>query len=115
MWQSVWRLCTTVYTFVLVASLKPALSKVRKEELDDDHDHENNINREFDEDRRAKLIMPYDIKDKVCNTIKDDIDLETETEASVYEPSEEHVKQVKKNYWRIFDEVENDMNVDVVD
>jgi hypothetical protein len=53
---------------VLVASLKPALSKVRKEELDDDHDHENNINREFDEDRRAKLIMPYDIKDKVCNT-----------------------------------------------
>ena len=43
-----------MYTFVLVASLKPALSKVRKEELDDDH--ENDIGREFDEARRAKLI-----------------------------------------------------------
>ena len=51
--QNVWRLCTTVYTFVLIASLKPVFSKVRKEELDDDH--ENDIGREFDEARRAKL------------------------------------------------------------
>ena len=43
------------HTFVLVASLKPVPSEVRKEELDDDHDHENDIDREFDEARRAKL------------------------------------------------------------
>ena len=46
-----------MYTFGIVASLKPVLSKVRirKEEVDDDHDHENGIDREFDEARIAKL------------------------------------------------------------
>ena len=44
--------------------------------------------------------------------IKDDIEIETE--ANVYEPYEEYVKQVKENLLGdIFDEVEYDMNVGV--
>ena len=51
-----------------------------KEECDGDHDNENEIDKEFDE---------------LCDTIKDDVNLQTE--ANVYEP------------------FENDMNVDVID
>ena len=36
--------------------------------------------------------MTYDVQDELCDTIKDDIEIETE--ANIYEPSEEYVKQV---------------------
>jgi hypothetical protein len=39
-----------VYTFVIVAWLIDV-----KEELDDDHDHENEIDKKFDEARGVKL------------------------------------------------------------
>ena len=49
-------------------------------DITDDNDNENEIDKEFDE---------------LCDTIKDDVNLQTE--ANVYEP------------------FENDMNVDVID
>ena len=36
--------------------------------------------------------MTYGVQDDICDTIKDDIEIETE--ANIYEPSEEYVKQV---------------------
>jgi hypothetical protein len=41
-----------VYTFVIVAWFT---NQDVKEELDDDHDHENEIDKKFDEARGAKL------------------------------------------------------------
>ena len=58
--------------------------------------------------------MPYDVQDELCDTIKDDIEIETE--ANVYEPSEEFVKQVEEKLLEdIFDELENDMHADAID
>ena len=58
--------------------------------------------------------MTYDVQDELCDTIKDDIEIETE--ANVYEPSEEFVKQVEEKLLEdIFDELENDMNADAID
>ena len=37
--------------------------------------------------------MPNDVHDELCDTIKDD--MEVETEANVYEPFYEYVKQVE--------------------
>ena len=48
------------------------------------------------------------------NFVKDDIEIETE--ANVYEPSEEFVKQVEEKLLEdIFDELENDMHADAID
>jgi hypothetical protein len=58
--------------------------------------------------------MTYDVQDELCDTIKDDIEIETE--ANVYEPSEEFVKQVEEKLLEdIFDELENDMHADAID
>ena len=58
--------------------------------------------------------MTYDVQDELCDTIKDDIEIETE--ANVYEPSEEFVKQVEEKLLEdIFDELENDLHADAID
>ena len=58
--------------------------------------------------------MTYDVQDELCDTIKDDIEIETE--ANVYEPSEEFVKQVEEKLLEdIFDELENDMHAEAID
>ena len=53
------------------------------------------------------------VQDEHCDTIKDDMELETE--ANVYEPFDEYVKQVEmKPLDDTSAEVENEMNVDVI-
>jgi hypothetical protein len=59
------------------------------------------------------LLIFQLLQDELYDTIKDDI--EVETEANVYEPFDEYVKQVEM---KLLDdtsaEVENEMNVDVI-
>ena len=60
-----------------------------------------------------QIWVKVQLHDELCDTIKDDIEIETE--ANAYEPSEQYFKQVYlKLLEDIFDEVENDMNVDVI-
>ena len=62
--KSVWRLTWTFQSDV-------------EEELDDAHDHENEIDREFDEARGAnqkkiqlqERLMIYGLQDKLCETV----------------------------------------------
>ena len=58
--------------------------------------------------------MTDDVMDELCNTIKDD--MEVETEATIYEPFDEYCILVRVKPWDdTFAEVENEMNVDVID
>ena len=44
------------------------------------------------------MIVTYGVHDELCDTIKDDI--ENGTEANIYEPSEEYVKQLVEKLLR---------------
>ena len=61
----------------MVARLTWTFQSDVEEELDDDHDHENEIDKEFDEARGAKQkkiqlqerLMIYGLQDELCETV----------------------------------------------
>jgi hypothetical protein len=62
---------------------------------------------------KHERLKTDDVEDELCDTIKDD--MEVETEANVHEPFDEYVKQEEfKPLDDTSAEVENEMNVDVI-
>ena len=85
-----------------------------------DNDNENEIDKEFDEARERKIkniIITRkgdDVMEELCDKIKDDI--KVQSEANLFEPFEEFVKQVGvKPFEYISTEVKNEKNADVID
>ena len=81
--KSVWRLCTKVRTIVMVALLTWTFQSDVEEELGNDHDHENEIDNEFDGAGGAKQKKTitrkahdelYETVVKVESDVKEDLD-----------------------------------------